>query len=386
MILHFIRDEKITDQIIENFGAAENSVFLVFLDSNHDSYKYLTKINSKVVDYKGDFEFIDSLITTTNINAILVHGLHPVFFDVILRIPRRIKIAWYVWGFDVYGLPKIKPHIYAPQTNKFLAKQNRFISVERFIKRSPILRKIFYEKIKGSIDYFGKLDKVISRIDYFVSYIKEDYLEFSKFYSHGLSFQHCSLCTIDQYLAGTDFIIDKNASNILIGNSNSPECNHLDVFSILNTQQRDSKSLVYVPLSYGNNDSYKKNVIESGYKLLSSGFTPLLDFMSRPEYVTLLKSCSVGIFYHFRQQAMGNIIAMLYLGCRIYLAESNPLYKYFVRNKITVFELKQDFPLYGNSTLEDQIVFQNRGRLSKLFGKREVATEIEQLYQLLDQS
>ena len=56
-------------------------------------------------------------------------------------------------------------------------------------------------------------------------------------------------------------------------------------------------------------------------------FKAITDFISIDEYVTLLKQCGFVIMNHKRQQAVGNIVIMLYLGARVFLREDNPTYK-----------------------------------------------------------
>ena len=54
---------------------------------------------------------------------------------------------------------------------------------------------------------------------------------------------------------------------------------------------------------------------------------PITDFMPLEAYLKLLSQCGFVIMNHVRQQALGNIISMLYLGSRIFLREESPVYK-----------------------------------------------------------
>src|SRR5690606_34405210 len=101
------------------------------------------------------------------------------------------------------------------------------------------------------------------------------------------------------------------------------------------------------------------------------------------EYFTLLSTCNTGIFYHFRQQAMGNIIALLFLGLRIYLSNKNPVYPYLKRNNITVFDFDTEFEKFGNAQLSKDIVKNNRLRLMEMFNNDLIIRESKEVIKTL---
>ena len=115
--------------------------------------------------------------------------------------------------------------------------------------------------------------------------MEEDYIYFSKYYPNNLRFVNCTFTSIDQYLAGNEDVYNQvEATNIIIGNSNTPESNHLDVIDKLKHKKLAS-SKVFVPLSYGQNDAYRKTVIKEGESCFGDRFEPLLIFMERQQYL-----------------------------------------------------------------------------------------------------
>ena len=105
--------------------------------------------------------------------------------------------------------------------------------------------------------------------------------------------------------------------------------------------------------------------------------------MERKQYLDILMSCSVGIFYHYRQQAMGNIIAMLFLGARIYMYAKSPVYQYLKRNQINIFDFDTDFDTYNYKKLPKTEVVANRKILETLFNKDKVNNDLSNLIKLL---
>jgi hypothetical protein len=228
--------------------------------------------------------------------------------------------------------------------------------------------------IERKKDPYDTLFKILQRTDYFVSYIREDYELYVDSIGKDFDFFHCEINTIEQYLAGnTDTSIKRGAKNILIGNSNSIESNHLDVISHLAASKKVIKdSEVHIILSYGENNSYKNEVISALEKTFGENGTPLLEFMSREDYIDYLSQFSVAIFYHFRQQAMGNIIALLYMGVRIYMSKENPAFHYFIRNGLQVYELQDEFKKYGTTLLSEEDKLKNREIINSLFSVENV--------------
>ncbi|MGH2623946.1 MAG: TDP-N-acetylfucosamine:lipid II N-acetylfucosaminyltransferase, partial [Sphingobacterium sp.] len=109
---------------------------------------------------------------------------------------------------------------------------------------------------------------------------------------------------------------------------------------------------------------------KKGYDLFGDCFTPLTSFLSRDAYLSVIKDCSVGIFYHYRQQARGNIIAMLYFGARIYLSSRNPVFNFLKDNSIYVYDFDLEFNIYLNQPLDSKLIAHNRFWLEQVFSEK----------------
>ena len=121
MIAHFVLDEKVTSQIIENFGKNNNnSFFIVFSKQSIESLRFIGNPPQNLICFNEDLDDINRIIDKIDPNSLVVHAFHLEFARIILKIKKQLKIVWYTWGFDIYGLPRIKPHTYAPITNNYL--------------------------------------------------------------------------------------------------------------------------------------------------------------------------------------------------------------------------------------------------------------------------
>jgi hypothetical protein len=385
-LVHFIRDEKIIDNVIENFNSISNeNLFLLFDKKNRDEFRYIKYNGSNLIIFDKTIE-INNFLRKENATGLLLHSMYSEFAKELLKIKIDIQIGWIVWGYDMYGLPKVRHKLFGNRTNRFLLFSKKSLFIERFIKNNDSIRKIYFEKIIKKEDYFAIILRAIKRCNFFVTYIEEDFKIFSKYYKTKLQFVYSTFTTIGQSLADNESLhIAPSALNIILGNSCTPENNHIEALHKLGTFKsmlnRDNIKVI-TPLSYGNNNSYKKKIIKVGKKQLNSSFLPLEDFMERSNYLTILQTCSTGIFYHYRQQAMGNIIALLYMGVRIYLSSKSPVYSYLKRSGIIVFDFDTDFIKYKNKPLDPKTVLKNRAILYNLTNKEKVLFDLRNLSEM----
>ena len=379
-IVHLIKDEKITDQIIENFSSVDEGHIFLILKEDDFPLKLVKSQGENIVPFHCQTEDPNHFFEEQPIAAIISHGLFQLQAEVLLKIKKKLPIAWYAWGFDVYGLPKIHPKTYAPQTGKFLLKTKKDLFLAFWIRKNPWLRKFYYKHIARRKDKVSELEAAIAKTDFFVSYIHEDFEIFKRHYpNYNLKFLHCGFSSIDQYLAGEKSLRTREgAKNILVGNSSSPENNHLDIFPILKKLSPNEVQII-VPLNYGYLEAHKKQVLKVGKEMLGGNFQPLLEFMERKNYLSLLQNCSTAIFYHYRQQAMGNILALLYMGARVYLSPKNPLFSYFKRLRIRVFDFNTEFKLYLNTELEEETKLHNRKILDREFSEERIFEQTKKI-------
>ncbi|RKE45392.1 4-alpha-L-fucosyltransferase (glycosyl transferase family 56) [Sphingobacterium detergens] len=368
-ILHLIPNEKITSQIVDNFNLI--NVENIFIFFTNDSYS----INDSVDLFSIKNLKLNEIINEKKIEGLIIHGLYPQFAKLICGLKSDIKIAWFVWGFDIYNRPKVRRTLYAAETKSIVL--NSMSIAERF-KSYPFLRKLFCLITKKE-DFEIYIESSYKRITYFCTYIFEDFKFFDTHFNHRTSFFDTPFCSIEQYLAGNkELRINDNARDIIIGNSNSSENNHLDVFLNLKKISLELPN-IYVPLSYGNDLVYRGVVLKKGKEIIREHFQPLLDFMDRGKYFEILRGCSVAIFYHYRQQAMGNIIALLYMGVRVYLSQKNPIYQFFLRHDISVYDFDSEFKKFSNQKMYSEDAENNRRILSELFSEERIKKSLTAL-------
>lgn len=331
MYVHFLVDSLYTDKFIkfidDNFDISRH-IFILF----NKELRYLTSNHIITPDFFSIYDLKHIYKKMTESKAIFLHSLFDTRTLLLLAMNKKYlsKTFWVLWGGDLY--------------NYWLKD-----------KHSP--KEWMVEKIKSF---------VIRNVRGIVALVEEDYL-FAKqkyntaakyiyaFYPNPVDFE-----TLNKVYNQSDPVQETKVKQILVGNSAAPTNNHFEILDALARYQLKDVTII-CPLSYGPQD-YADQVEQYGYSLFGSKFVALREFLSPLEYAKILVNIDVAIFAHKRQQALGNILSLLYLGKKVYVRSDTSTWNFFKRLSVRVFDTKKI--LEGSETnifaFDEGIAFKNR--------------------------
>lgn len=306
MILHLIAYEKFTEDYIKRINALfgeKNHLFLVFGEKPEADIK---SVHADNVIYSLDFSnkfkcayFMVKKILSSD--KVIIHALF--LSNLYLRLLLMLqpiagdKFFWNIWGYDLYN-----------------AYWNRNKEVER-------------EKLR--IKFIKKL-KAVGYIPGDFDFLKKHYETSAKFYLASYSYDFFTP-EVDETSE------DNNTINILLGNSATEECQYEEAIDLL-SHFSNKPIKVKCVLSYPKeNEKYRDKIVKYGHEKLGDKFVPLIGFMTYEKYTELLSGIDIAIFNHNRQQALGNIASLLYLGKRVYINPANGCKGYFEQMGAKVF-------------------------------------------------
>ena len=369
MILHLLFDDKFGEYAVRQFSEPEmRSEFIIVTHSDAPDCSH--KFKGVNVVFEDQSSFLCLLQRLGEYKAIILHGLFYPWQEKVLRaVPAHVKVAWVFWGGEIYGRKDIADH--------YLSDSSRRLKWYQSLKRLLRHRKPF-NRFEISIE-------LLKRIDYCLTDIPEDF-SFVKNYLHSdiqdLWYNYYSV----EETIGELMDVKCNGKNILLGNSSSLECNHLDGFKAIKRVYLSPVERVYVPLSYG--ESWlRKELMKRGKRMLGHNFVPLVDFFPRSEYNTIVRSCSVAIMPHYRPQAYGNILTALWLGTRVFMSNRSPLLSFLKRIGVVVFSIEDDFNSrnpYVLDPLSDYETAINRTVISSLYSTSVMHQKNRLIVQILD--
>ena len=378
--IHFSKDVKFINSAIQQFEniAEGESVFYALMDSEEDEIKNINTNESVIKITKIE---LSELINRIDISSIVFfHSLFPDVYPFILALDRKIKIVWFCFGFEVYNdnyffddkfsLGSITYSLYA---RKSISKREYFST---FIRSK--LRFLFRNL---SMSTYEQKKQVFKRINLIGSPFREEFEKIKKIINFGGNYFEFSYYPIELIISQND-INKNNKCKILVGNSGFYTSNHLEVFETLRNNDL-SKYQVVVPLNYGKK-AYIDFLTKKGFEYFGADkFNPLLESMSIDDYNELLNEVEFAFLNNRRQQAVGNTIALIYLGANVILNEENPMYKFLRRIGVIVHKFNEDFDLNKLKKLTDSELDLNRMKLMNYFGKVTLEKSLsEQLNQI----
>lgn len=360
-ILHIVTDTIFIDLAYAQFETAFPGISTYLLPNKRSEVKSINKTPVKRV---SRFSFLDKnfIRHLEKYDAIIFHSITPFSLEVIKRISPHICLVWIGMGYDYYDLIYKKPEdMLDPQTQLLLQhsnKRNLSYSIKLSVKN--IFKRLIYPNIYNKKKLLRKISifspVLTSEFEPVKNLIKDFDAVYMK-WNYNMSYLYDNQNSIG-FTKGR---------NILVGNSASPNNNHIEVFNILKNTPLPKDSKIIVPLSYGD-ISYKNDIIAMGKRMFGNKFQPLTYMLEMKDYVDLLASCSIVIFNHKRQQGAGNAVIALFLGSKVFMNPESLLYQQYVNEGLAVFpnsEIENEIAKHGLINLNKEEVQRNRGLVLK---------------------
>lgn len=132
--------------------------------------------------------------------------------------------------------------------------------------------------------------------------------------------------------------------NILVGHNAHVFNRHREVLNILERFNQEN-IMLHLPLSYGNDGAervanYPRKVKEYAKILFPQKVKTLEKLMDKWRYDKFLASIDIAVLGAPRQNALGNIIRLLYMGKKVYLAPDNPLYEFLKEKGFHIYSIE----------------------------------------------
>jgi dTDP-N-acetylfucosamine:lipid II N-acetylfucosaminyltransferase len=395
-IIHIFNDDKFVDAaiaIMELSHPNESEYFVV--KNNEGDFDYVKSNIVKRIRLKSDTDYFDFIaeLKSKKSQVIFLHALDSIKQRIVILLPDAIVKVWLIWGFDLYGNWQLfNNKLYQKETQKVLEKKP--LDIKYQLASSSFSFWLFHKTLKKQLwlprrilailhsNFYTAFYQAAEKIDIVVPVISDEY-GFVKKLKIEPKLSTFSYGTLENLLQSITIESVLNSKNILIGNSADPSNNHLDVFSkIANYNFGDRK--LFVPLSYGGSTAYKNIVIARGKQLFGDNFVPLLDFMTLEQYNKILASCGFVIFNHIRQQGVGNVVALGFLGAKLFLNSKSPVLHYLSRKGMKLFAFDSITELELSENLNIEILQSNKTVLMNEYSKQAVHQKVLNLIKMIE--
>ena len=371
MILQVIFDHPFGNHVVEQFRDYTDVTRIVLVTYNSKNIHDVHNFPVKDIIVYGTQEYKDLIAHLADYKALIMHGLFsPIQYDVVRKLPASVKLAWVMWGGEIYSREDVH--------KLFLAPYTRFACGLKYMKDKLIKHKKKNDEVPMD---------VLKRVDFLMGSSLELFEEVKTYIgSQNMKHLQYSYFTLERLIG--DDLLDKtvNGRNILLGNSATPDNNHLDIMLWLKWVGVPKFSKIITPLSYS--DPWIKRMVSTvGSFLFNSRFYPLLEYMPRAEYNKLVQSCSVFIANHHRPNAFGNTLTALWLGARVYVSKDNVQTKFLQRLGLHVNIVERDINKYNHSLftpLSEKEREENRRIIRDIYGRNRMIENVKTIINTLN--
>lgn len=328
--LHFFLDEKVVNDAIINFEEVfPNENIFVILSKDGTASLVKEQKNTLFLSYKSST--LSWLIEKSScFQEIICHSLWYELDRIICKL-KHPNITWVVWGADLFEgvLYRNGYKLYFNEKQLYRVRSQRM--------PVPIYKMLVW--IRDFVHYYARIKAINCIHNICASSTDIDLLK--KYTSITKCFNRKSIFyyPIEQMLDEQTINSFVDGSDIWVNNAAGYNGNHVEVFERLKTFKK--LNTVHVPLSYGMK-KYAKYVEDKGYEMLGNSFDSMTFFMPKKEYYQKFLRSNAFIFGHLRSCAMGNIVVAFYLGAKVFLFKSNPMYISFKEMGLSLFNIEED--------------------------------------------
>lgn len=310
MNLHIAPDNVFTNTFLNNLeeaGILDNN--RVVLRTNEKMLRHVGRDVPSAPLYSRDFNAQTG--DTAVYERVYIHQFTPLLYRwVALREFRELN--WAIWGADLYNLPFNQGKLYEDLTfARYISKSflwNEFLYHAKVSLLHNPYRGAAYAKVKNILTWMTSEYEFASRN---LPALKAHHQFF--FYENQLPYQELDRVGIMTPSIG-------RIPTYILGNSSTPELNHLDAVTWM--QRHGIKANLQVPVSYG--DPRYTRFLKKNMNFYTGGTIEFVDrYMNIQDYLQFLSSADGLVMNNIRPQGYGNIFIMMYLGKPVFLNSKN---------------------------------------------------------------
>jgi hypothetical protein len=361
---HGIFPKEIADRIKQS-GNIENNKIVNLSKKSIIRHEIITYISISANAAKKYIDTIDTL------DKIIFHPYNYnsyFFLKIALSKFPAVKVYWVCWSYELYNLPHNQHKLYDTFSRNYLKK--RLLSKD--LLKKEIYKSInhFYQLIGFKKNYKEELEASFPLIHYFCSMLPSDFTFFISMSSNKdikhIPFGYLSL---ENMMPGLqDFKTEGN--KIMIGHSSSPDGNHYEILQKLSAINADFP--IFLPFAYGN--KHYGNLIKEFAQRKFNKVEIQQQKVDAIHYYKKLTEIGWAIINVKVQQGLGNIMALIWLGAKVFLDENTSTYKDFLSWGIIVYSIQNDLNKYQLSNKLNHLQIQNnRNKIFERFKENEVS-------------
>ena len=371
--IHLLSDKKFVPWVKNTFTLPGWTCLYILI--NHRKKKSVEQLKEDTYEVSTDRYGEQFILDQLESGDIVFHYfLDNRKADIIAKSPPHLVHCWCFYGAEIYQQTSLfRDRLYGPQTRKLLARLPE-------VRFRYDLRRLYYQYVLFRKTPIRSLREAIPKVHAILWYVEEEiqWINAKITLPPWKFFQFFQFSDIIPEGTG---IVNTESKSVLLGNSATVENNHADALQML-TRVKQKGYTISLPLTYGQFKRYKSTIKELYTESLGESAVFLEDHMELSAYYHFLQQHPTAVFLHYRQQALGNILYMLYVGTKVYLSNQNVVITWLKNNGVKVFTFEEDFVKDIQTldlTLTKEVMNMNRRSIEKLLRHDRNAATIQSL-------
>ncbi len=301
-------------------------------------------IHDEIITYisNSDLSINTFIATIDKLDKLIFHPYNFLCYKFLKKIINKypgIQVYWAFWSSELYSLPQLSARQFGTFAKKYVDKKR---SISQKLKDQRIagnlISKIAYATgIKKN--YSKLLIESFRHINFFCSFLPSDYSYFKKItFSNTTKYLPFAYLSIDDMVPNHENFEYVPGDKIMIGHSSSPSGNHYEIIQRLS--EINPHFYIFLPLVYG--DKNYGNLIENIAHKKFIRPDVQRNKVDSVSYSKKLSEIGWAIINAKMQQGLGNILALIFMGAKVFLDKDSSTYKDFTGWGIVVFTVQHD--------------------------------------------
>jgi len=366
MNLHVFNDSHgfVLNITVERFAKANRLKNNVFINLNN---KTLYKNDKVLYLRKHLYSFKKAAFQFSQARTVTFYPLDESgawFLAELRKLQPFIEVRWVFWSYEFYHRPE-RRFLLLESFSKEYCKRSEGIANKMYRTIALIAKKIARYPFYNS----NLLNSAYRQVNTFFSFLPEDYKNvFREVENPSCIYKPISFLSTDQMI--NDVKPLKLGLKIIVGHAATPTANHAEVFRQLSKIEIENPILL--PLEYGEN-KYKKELKKLATKYFSARVAFLEKRMRLSHYYQQLSDVGFAIFNFRWQEALGNILFLLWNGAKVFLRRESSVYCQLSAWGLTVFSVSDDVNRFElTHLLPFEEASNNKKIIEELFSEKKV--------------
>ncbi|NSL88694.1 TDP-N-acetylfucosamine:lipid II N-acetylfucosaminyltransferase [Chitinophaga sp. Mgbs1] len=346
MNYHLMVDDKFINDFISDAEKAAPGNNIYIIDGLQENARHVKNPLAVFAPYHTS-AFRELTKNMTGSDKVFIHWTSESAISFVLSLPAEIIVSMFFWGGDIVEIPftRFKQVVYGPKSLQYFEKYEERAMVEwnllKPVRTYKTFRNRYIRYPKEQRKIAKRRERFFKRLNYFFNWSEIDFEWIRKHFqtdaAFGFFFYNFNPKPEPDTFRSGGAQGSTGITTILLGNSDTASNNHQEALEVLAKFRHEPIKLI-IPLNYGDR-RYGDMIEQQAISIFGKDKVQAIrGFMNREDYYRQLDEVDIAFMFHYRTQAAGNTLALLYRGKKVFLHHNSTVYQFLKEKQIHVWD------------------------------------------------